>query len=285
MRTGAPIDRLTTGHFFRAVSNFAVCRNVSDVVEYPLHWHEFYEFEYVVSGCGTMRLNGRAYRLRAGVMYLLTPADFHEVKVDPGLPLELLNVKFSDDLLDNDLKLILLSSRAGEAVVDSDGTDGIGSRLQELLREDGSHGIGSELLVKYGIADALIRYCRCRQGAEGAATNRYPVPGPSESMHKALFYMQYHFRELLPLAQMAKMANLSAHYFSELFHASFGVTFQKHLQQLRLNHARDLLLASKLPVTEICFLSGFNSLPNFNRAFKGAFGLSPQGFRKQEGGR
>lgn len=43
----------------------------------PLHWHEFYELSYVVSGKGEHRLNGSSYPLSSGTIFLLTPADFH----------------------------------------------------------------------------------------------------------------------------------------------------------------------------------------------------------------
>jgi len=73
---------------------------------------------------------------------------------------------------------------------------------------------------------------------------------------------------------------LSAHYFSECFHKATGYSFQSFLQLQRIQFAKALLRSSTLAVTDICFASGFHSLPHFEKAFKQKIGVSPRDYRK-----
>jgi AraC-like DNA-binding protein len=88
-----------------------------------------------------------------------------------------------------------------------------------------------------------------------------------------------HYREPVTLQAAAEQVALSPNYFSECFRSATGVTFQRYLQSLRLRFAKSILSVSALPVTDICYASGFQTLSNFERAFKREFGHSPTAWR------
>ena len=85
----------------------------------------------------------------------------------------------------------------------------------------------------------------------------------------------------------------------DVFAALFGVT-ARHLRRLfvdevgktpkqisfenRLNLARKLITETPLPMTEIAFASGFNSIRRFNDAFKERFTKNPSEIRRQQKG-
>ena len=101
------------------------------------------------------------------------------------------------------------------------------------------------------------------------------------AIRKALTYLHHHFSEPLTLEVVAKDANMSAGYLTESFRKSTGTSFQTHLQLLRLRFAQSLLQASDLPITDICFASGFWTLSHFERVFKERFGQTPRAFCDQ----
>ena len=68
---------------------------------------------------------------------------------------------------------------------------------------------------------------------------------------------------------------VSAGHLSRLFHHSTGLTFREYLAQVRVEHARELLLRTGRNVTEIAYDSGFQSLSQFHRVFLKAFGVPP----------
>ncbi len=108
--------------------------------------------------------------------------------------------------------------------------------------------------------------------------NREPHP---ESIQRALIYIHHHFRQSITLEDAAAQAYLSPNYFSERFHHSLGISFQRYLQNLRLQFAAGLLAATDRPVSEILFAAGFNDPTHFGRVFKQVFLDSPRDYRKK----
>ena len=102
-----------------------------------------------------------------------------------------------------------------------------------------------------------------------------PVAGISNpAIQNALLHLGHEFRTDMSLEQVAAQANLTPTYFSELFHKETGTSSGKYLQTLRLRFAASFLLASDLPVTEICFASGFGTWPISARFPREIHGIS-----------
>ena len=64
------------------------------------------------------------------------------------------------------------------------------------------------------------------------------------------------------------MAGLSKYHFLRLFRATYGLTPGEYVSQRRIERAQDLLRATGLSVTEVCFAVGFSSLGSFSSRFK-----------------
>jgi AraC-like DNA-binding protein len=80
--------------------------------------------------------------------------------------------------------------------------------------------------------------------------------------------------------KVAKTVGLSPRYFSRVFKAETGTTFEKYLLQLRLEKARDLLRYTALPIKQVGQEAGFGSSAYFFEAFKRMSGLAPERYRK-----
>src|SRR4051812_46110142 len=80
---------------FIPVSQFRIFRHtLYERVE--VHWHEFFELAFILSGEGVHLFNGTSYPLVRGSLFLLTPTDIHALEPQPGTKLELFNVIFSE---------------------------------------------------------------------------------------------------------------------------------------------------------------------------------------------
>ncbi len=104
------------------------------------------------------------------------------------------------------------------------------------------------------------------------------------SIGAARVYIADHVEDDLSLASVAKVVNVSASYFSQKFKQSTGMNFVEFVSRTRIEKARNLLQNPNLRVSEIAFAVGFQSLSQFNRAFKKLTGQSPSTFR-HDGGR
>lgn len=88
------------------------------------------------------------------------------------------------------------------------------------------------------------------------------------------------FGEPLLLSDLARVACLSPSHFLRSFRQAFGITPHQFIQSRRLDEARRLLQSSEIPVTEVCFQVGFESLGSFSALFRRRFGFAPSALRK-----
>lgn len=93
-------------------------------------------------------------------------------------------------------------------------------------------------------------------------------------------YIKQNYQNSLSVSQIARTVNLSPSYFSRIFKDSTALSPYDYLLSVRLDKAKELLINSNLPVSEIAYQCGFNSTPNFICFFKKETGLSPLKFRK-----
>jgi len=79
----------------------------------------------------------------------------------------------------------------------------------------------------------------------------------------------------LGLEQYAQLSNRSLSTFKRDFQKVYGIAPGKWLLEQRLNHAKRLLNEGQKTITDITFMSGFESVSHFSRAFKQRFGVAP----------
>jgi AraC family transcriptional regulator len=84
----------------------------------------------------------------------------------------------------------------------------------------------------------------------------------------------------LGLGSLAREARLSPYHFLRTFERLTGITPHQYGRRARLRDAASRLAAEREKVLDIALDCGFSDVSNFNRAFRGEFGVSPQGFRK-----
>jgi AraC-like DNA-binding protein len=85
----------------------------------------------------------------------------------------------------------------------------------------------------------------------------------------------------LTLEAIAKEAALSPYHLHRSFRRLFRESPHEYWTRRRVERAAALLRSSDMPVTEICFACGFQSLGSFSTLFRQRTGVSPSAFRKR----
>ena len=85
--------------------------------------------------------------------------------------------------------------------------------------------------------------------------------------------------EAWPVARLAQVSHVSPAHFARVFKEAFGVPPHRYLLTRRIERATALLRDSELPILEIAWLTGWNSLGTFGRTFRDITGESPGDFR------
>lgn len=249
--------------------HIAVEKHIS--LDYPKHWHDYFEIEIIVNGTGSYIFNGTAYPLSKGDAFLLTPVDFHEIEASSSI--ELINISFDEVWLSENMRTLLYTTDFTK-IRRFDGDDY--ERLimaAELLR----HECESDAPCINQILDYLLsRFILQDAKQYDSIANQAHLIG----IKKAVAYMELHFREKVSLEQISALSGYHPTYFSALFRKFTGETYIERLTSLRINYAK-ALLASGLSVSDACFESGFGSLSHFLAIFKEKCGMPPSEYRKK----
>jgi AraC-like DNA-binding protein len=111
-----------------------------------------------------------------------------------------------------------------------------------------------------------------------------PRHAPAElvvHLRRARDHADRHYATPLDLATLASIAGISKFHFQRLFTATYGVSPAAHISLRRVERAQDLLRATNLTVTEVCYAVGFSSLGTFSRRFREIVGETPTEFQRR----
>ena len=85
-----------------------------------------------------------------------------------------------------------------------------------------------------------------------------------------------------PVARLASVSGVSEAHFARAFKQAFGAPPHRYLLTRRIERASALLRDTDLPIIDIAFDTGWNSLGTFGRTFRDVTGESPGDFRARE---
>lgn len=89
------------------------------------------------------------------------------------------------------------------------------------------------------------------------------------------------FDKNITIPQLARQAGINEAKLKEGFRELYGNSIHTYLQQLRLEKAKQLLLTTNMPITEITYHIGYSHITHFTTLFKKEFGLTPTEWRKE----
>jgi AraC-like DNA-binding protein/mannose-6-phosphate isomerase-like protein (cupin superfamily) len=263
----------------RGPRSFAV--QVPELASVDVHWHDYYELGYVLDGDATHVVNGRAHQVSTGAVFLLSPADFHAIE-PAGRPLVMVNAVLQPELVERTLEAVLPASELSlpwsaarlPAVADD---------IRRVRDETTTRRPGWDVVVESALRAVMVEVARSSVNAGLAGRDEGHGSDPPAHVRRALRYVERHFREPLTLGQVAAVAHLSPHWFSEQFRRATGDSFQSYLKRRRLQFARALLESTELGVTEVGHAAGFSDPSYFGRAYRSQYGTSPSGRERRAG--
>ncbi len=97
---------------------------------------------------------------------------------------------------------------------------------------------------------------------------------------RVIDFVHANFTQDIPLTALAAVAGLSPYHFARLFKQSTGRAPHQYLVQVRVEHAKGLLLHSGESITSIAVQVGFCDQSHFATHFKRTYGVTPRAFRR-----
>lgn len=116
----------------------------------------------------------------------------------------------------------------------------------------------------------------------GILCDNHPDKENFERIAKAVQHMNRHYDSTFTLEDYANLCTMSKYHFLRVFEKIVGSTPLMYRNNIRLEHAADLLLEERLSVEQISNMVGYSSASYFSSTFKQKYRLSPKQYQKQK---
>ena len=149
--------------------------------------------------------------------------------------------------------------------------------FRESASEDVVLGDGGWLFYADTLEDLCFLLQEVVEGFMSAMFN--PLDKGNLYIRRALNCMARDYGSPITLESVAGKVGLSPSYFSALFHRTVGTGFREHLNRIRIEESRRLLLSTDYSLTDIAVAVGFADQSYFCKIFRQIVGITPGRFR------
>ena len=266
-------------------NSFKIAIHKKEKFDYPWHYHPEYELTYILSSQGVRYAGNSIQNFEAEDLVLLGP-DLPHCWKNTGTQTHMASaivVQWKEEILGKgwmetrefvDIRKLLELSRKG-IKFDKSVALGLKDTLYDLLELPPFEKLIRLLQILNELAQTDKYHVLCKQGF----THNFNHI-ENERINIVYVYIKDHYQEKITLKDIADRVNMTEEYFSKFFSKIMQKPFFAFLNEYRITIACKLLIDSDLQVAEICFLSGYETLPFFYRQFKKFKGCTPLAYRK-----
>jgi AraC-like DNA-binding protein len=270
-------------------SSFVLQKDIYPHYPTPWHYHPEYELVLVIKSTGKKIIGDHMSDFSDGDLALMgpfLPHVYHNDKIyyEEGstMTAEAIVIHFTDDFLGNGffdisemepVKKLLEDSVTGFAITGHTRRT-ISQKMNRMLGMDGPLKIIELLTILSILADTKEK----KKLASMGFIQNFKTSG-SEQITKVCDFIMNNFTSDLRLDQVAEIANMSPNTFCSFFKQRTRKTFVNFLNEVRIGYACKLLSGERYNISEICYLSGFHNLSNFNRQFKKILNKTPYQYK------
>ena len=255
---------------------------------FPSHRHAYGEIIVVGSGDKNIfRADDKLYSLTPGDIILIWPMETHEI-VDANR-IDSIIVQYSNTLADSlfDFKRIInryhdlhiLCIKAHPVLVNK-----LKSIIEKLKDEWQQDNPTREMRCAMHLLEFMSVLDEHHEELDADISNDGGKTISDTTLNNIISVMDYIKNNLtaddLSQTAMAERAGINKDYFSRAFKEVTGQNYIKWLNAVRVEKAVSLFPEESLTLTEIAMLSGFKSIPSFNRVFAEYKNISPSQYRK-----
>ncbi len=257
------------------------------------HWHKEIEMIYVKKGTINIGVNDQPIQLCEGQVYIVNAGEVHYFFASPDSERVLL---IFDPTLFQDTGMVYpkslnLKSQISKVMNSShDWKDELSAQIRSIIwdiyLESCHKAIGYTYAIKAKMFELMMLMYREMplKKEEDVIENPLTYTEQKEILDKLdlIFdYIEEHYKEVITLEEIADYIGFSQFYFTKFFKKNTGMTFVTFLNCYRLSKAKWLLTNKDLPMSDVAYEAGFQSVKTFYRLFKEDTDVSPLQYQKQ----
>lgn len=249
--------------------------------DFPRHRHNTCQLIYIRKGETRLRTHSGEYRAAAPCLVFLNSLEPHSFEV-LSREYERYTVNVSPKEATYGIKgqtlLSVFSNPPSAApVLDagpfSEKADVLISLLYgEFIRDDPDSGESGDMLLRLLLIEVRRHYPQAFSDMRSGIT---------QAVSRVRLLLEQQPGRDFSLEELAGQQHVSSYYLAHSFKKITGYGIKQYQQLCRLSLARELLVSTDLPVTEICQRAGFSDLSNFSRHFRRYMSMTPSDYRRQ----
>ncbi|MCR5304465.1 MAG: AraC family transcriptional regulator [Lachnospiraceae bacterium] len=243
---------------------------------------EHYSMGYVISGDRRMITPKQHFDYHPGDVTLMPPLLYHRTISQSDAPYVSYLIKISGECRDEFCRSVdrsIWESLFEQKFFsfDPEHRDRMENMFADMLAEYESPAPYAPVILQ-GMLFRMLTYIWENHRGERAMEFGREL---SEGIMEALSHIEEYYDRELTLEQMASDAGFSTAYFSRLFKSQLGVTFSECLTNVRIRHAKELLIQTDRPIAQIAIETGFCNGDYLAMRFRQKEGMTPTAFRNQ----
>lgn len=254
--------------------------------EEKYHSHDFLELGYVMSGNGKYRIEDKIFEVQEGDLIIFNPGVKHQALFIEGgeCPATEFFIGFSDVHLKN-MPFNFLPIPGKEHILHTTGElrQKIFKLCSAMEAENAVCRQGRYFMLKAYLMQILLMIIR-EQCEPVVNTCGYSFESVNKKyvVEQIVNYFEDHYQEKISLDLIAENMYLSPFYISKIFKSETGDTPIRHLINIRLEKAKEILekgLGNS--IQEIAASVGYEDAYHFSKLFKKRYGVSPSQIRSK----
>jgi AraC-like DNA-binding protein len=272
-------------------SSYIVKEEITAQFAAPFHFHQGYEFTYIVKGHGKFYGGDRLLNFTGGDLYLFGigfPHYFINDKsfIKSGELAHSIVIQFGDDFLSGNfylqpefltVKALLKTAHLGIKVTNPS------AQLKKLMLDAPKSPGLRGLINLLGILDtvAMLKNEETITISTDIFENSLFTKKKENKLDEVYRYVLENFKEKITYQKAASLAFMNESAFCRYFKRRTNKTLSQFVNHVRVTHAIRLLAEEDISISKVCFECGFANLSYFNRQFKAVTGKTPYAYRKE----
>lgn len=257
-----------------------------DMDEATFHSHDHLEMAFILSGEGKYRFDDGVVSVKEGDLLIINPGVKHQALACPDV--ELPTTEFFVGALDVRLPGFpdnTLPVPGGGHVMHTAGE--LRQRLFKMCSsmeaENAVCRQGRYFMMKAYLMQMLLLVIREQcEPVERVKGYAFESVNKKYVVEQIVNYFDDHYSEKISLDQIAENMYLSPFYISKIFKSETGDTPIRHLINIRLEKAKELLEGGYAgSIQEVAASVGYDDAYHFSKLFKKRYGISPSQARKK----
>ena len=238
-----------------------------------------YHLHVILSGKGTLTVNGQTQTLHFGQMFMTKPDDECSYRPDQEDPWTYCWMTFDGE------NAQYYAESAGfkndvfwqDCYVDYQEFNAL---VQRILNKP-ELSLANDLMRLGVLFEYLSLAIESNYKSNQIVRHRHEY-APDVYVNHALDFIQKHY-DTIKVTDVARYIGINRSYLTNIFKKKMGVSPQEYLLQYRLDKGSKLLLETRMSIQEIAQKIGYENPLTFSKMFKSVYGVSPRNYRLQGG--